>query len=260
VTAARTGRAWRVAGACVPGVSHLRNGTPCQDAQYWREEADGALIAAVADGAGTAAHAEIGSAVAVRAAVEQAAALWWACRPERREDWSGLMRDVFEAARQAVVNAALERGLPLTDLSTTLLLAVAAPAWTAAAQVGDGAVVGRLRERALKPLTRPQATEYLNETTFLTSRNGLSSLQVAVREEPAAALALLTDGLQMLALKMPGGEPHPPFFMPLLRFTAATADAARAAELLRGFLQSPDVTRRADDDLTLLLAVRNKAR
>ena len=48
------GGVWRVTGASVPGVSHLRSGLPCQDAHAWRQEAGGVLIAAVADGAGSA--------------------------------------------------------------------------------------------------------------------------------------------------------------------------------------------------------------
>jgi hypothetical protein len=69
-------------------------------------------------------------------------------------------------------------------------------------------------------------------------------------------LALFSDGLQMLALKMPPGTPHPPFFAPLMRFVAQTRDRATAEEHLRGFLQSPRIAERADDDLTLVLAVR----
>jgi hypothetical protein len=73
---------------------------------------------------------------------------------------------------------------------------------------------------------------------------------------PLTGLALLTDGLQMLALKMPGGEPHEPFFQPLLRGVMTAESRERAEEQLRGFLLSPRIRQRAQDDLTLLLAVR----
>ena len=71
---------------------------------------------------------------------------------------------------------------------------------------------------------------------------------------PATRVALLTDGLQMLALKMPGREPHLPFFDPLFRFAAGEADTAAAAERLAAFLAGPRVSARADDDLTLVIA------
>ena len=68
-------------------------------------------------------------------------------------------------------------------------------------------------------------------------------------------LALFSDGLQMLALKMPQGTPHPTFFSPLLGLLATTP-LGQATKHLQGFLQSPRVAEKAEDDLTLLLAIR----
>ncbi len=247
---------WRVAGVSAAGAGHVRGGLPCQDAHGWKLEADGALIAAVADGAGSVPCAAEGARIAVKAAVEQAAAIWRVGRPHDRDDWGQLVRGAFTVAQLAVQSAARELGRPIHDLSTTLLLAIAAPEQTAAGQVGDGAVVARFAGEGLTALTRPPYTEHLNETTFLTSDGALDEMQFALYELPADGLALLSDGLQMLALKMPQGEPHAPFFAPLLRFTAAASEPARAEEQLRAFLQSPGVAERTDDDVTLLLAVR----
>jgi hypothetical protein len=249
---------WKAAGASVTGAGHLRGGLPCQDAHAWKAEAGGVLIAAVADGAGSAACAEEGARVAVRAAIEQAATIWRLDRPRNRDDWGGLLQGAFSAARQQVHAAARRLKQPFQELATTLLLAVATPEHTAAGQVGDGAVVARLAGGDLTALTRPPLTEHLNETTFLTCDEWESELQIAWSEDPAHCLALLSDGLQMLALKMPQGVPHAPFFAPLWRFTAA-AEPARAEEQLSAFLQSPGVAERTDDDVTLLLAVRQTA-
>jgi len=256
---ARLQGVWRVAGASVPGAGHLRSGLPCQDDHWWRLE-DGVLIAAVADGAGSASHAEEGARAAVRAAVDQAATIWQTQDPRQRDEWEHLLQGAFIVARLAVQSAAKALGRPVHDLATTLLVAVATPEQTAAAQIGDGAIIARLVGEGLSALTRPPHTEHLNETTFLTSDGALAEMQYAVRRKPARGLAMLSDGLQMLALKMPGGEPHAPFFAPLLRFTAAAAEPERAELQLRAFLQSSGVVQRTDDDLTLLLAVRQPAR
>jgi hypothetical protein len=58
----------------------------------------------------------------------------------------------------------------------------------------------------------------------------------------------------MLALKIPPGIPHAPFFSPLFQFVTDMTDAVVANEQLGTFLRSPRVTERADDDLTLFLA------
>ena len=46
---------WNVAAATVAGASHLRRGLPTQDAHQWKVLADGIFVAAIADGAGSAA-------------------------------------------------------------------------------------------------------------------------------------------------------------------------------------------------------------
>ena len=48
----------------LPGPYHIKKGIPCQDAYCIRESADGAIIAAVADGLGSEAHSDIGAKIA----------------------------------------------------------------------------------------------------------------------------------------------------------------------------------------------------
>jgi hypothetical protein len=96
--------------------------------------------------------------------------------------------------------------------------------------------------------------EYLNETTFLTSETALESPQVVVWRGAWKHAALLCDGLQLLALRLPEGTPHERFFQPLFRFLERASDRSEAQGELSAFLQSPRITARADDDLSLLLA------
>src|SRR5438874_1519448 len=65
---------WRVVGTSVPGVRHRRRGEPCQDVFRRTETADGTLVIAVADGAGSAEFAEVGARRAVEGAVAGATA------------------------------------------------------------------------------------------------------------------------------------------------------------------------------------------
>jgi hypothetical protein len=127
------------------------------------------------------------------------------------------------------------------------------PAWIVAIQVGDGAVVVR-RGETFEALTAPDHGEYINESTFLTSGDYQEHAQVVIRDQTGIdGVALLSDGLQLLALNLQTGEPFAPFFRPLLQF-AARPDADEPE--LSAFLASPRVCARTDDDKTLLLAVR----
>lgn len=245
--------AWRVVGASQVGTSHQKLGLPCQDAHHWLQVEGHTLVAAVADGAGSAPLAAVGAATAARIAVETLYSRL-AAAPTSDEGWQGLLVEAFQTARSAVAAQAQALGAEARDLATTLVLAVATPSLLAAAQVGDGAVVVATDDGAVIGLSEPSVGEYLNETVFLTAPDALTNLSVRVRHRPPRHLALFTDGLQMLALKMPDGTPHPPFFGPLFRFVEGTTDPEEAREQLAAFLAAPKVTGRTDDDLTLVLA------
>jgi serine/threonine protein phosphatase PrpC len=246
---------WRVVAASVRGTSHARTGRPCQDAHHWDIWPEGILVAAVADGAGSATRGELGAEVAVRVAVE---AIYPGPTipplPEDDEGWRLLLTNTLKAARGAVEAEAAAREVTARDLATTLIVVVATHELVVAAQIGDGAAVVSDGEANLIALTTPQSGEYINETTFLISPDALEKAQVTVWRGAPKHLAVFSDGLQMLALKMPDGTPHAPFFSPLFRFVANVTNEVQAQEQLAAFLCSPRITERADDDLTLLLA------
>ncbi len=265
---------WRVAGMSMAGTSHVKTGLVCQDNRGWFAAGD--LIAvAVSDGAGSAPSSHVGSAVAVRAAITNLLELYetgqlknggrrvqrWfdRCPLIRRKKQDGdtklktqLLRSLGVATK-AVEEAAASIGAMPRDLATTLIVVVAGPEFVAAAQIGDGAVVVGDRDSNLTSLTAPSASEFLNETTFLTSPSAPQRVQVNVRRMTPANLAVFSDGLQMLALKMPMAEPHAPFFTPLFRYISATPEE-RAEQGIEEFLRSKRIGGRTDDDVTLVLA------
>jgi hypothetical protein len=261
---------WRVVGASVQGSSHAASGLPCQDAAIWRALPGGALVLAVADGAGSAAHSDVGAAAAVVAAVESlaastgdAVAAGW---PDAEDGWLTVMRAACAAAVESVAGVAANAGAPVREFATTLTCAVVAGPWLATAQIGDGLLVASTAggvDGETFVAARPQRGEYANEAYFLTMSGALDYMAVAAYRRPIRALAASTDGLLRLALHLPACEPHLPFFRPLFAFTqqAGAADDGvhrdgrdGSRELVR-FLDSPRVCARTDDDKTLVLAV-----
>jgi len=169
-----------------------------------------------------------------------------------------MLIDALGMARAQVEAGAADQGAEPRELASTLILLAAGSAAVACAQVGDGAAIAAAVDNgnALVGLTAPATGEYINETTFLISPGGVESAQVRLWRGQPAFVAMISDGLQNLALKMPGGEPHEPFFRPLLNFVRETEDAGCRRERLAALLSSPRVRSRADDDLTLLVAAR----
>ncbi len=241
---------WRVIGASVQGVSHVKTGAPCQDAHAWMVLPDRTLLAAVADGAGSAVLAEVGAQLAVQTALDCLQHAW----PAQDGDWQPFFTSALRAARQRLEQEAEARECGLRDLAATLIVVVVSDEVTISAHIGDGAAVLRDEAGALHLLATPQSSEYVNETTFLVSADYLSAAQFTIWQGRAQYVALFSDGLQRLALQMPLGKPHAPFFAPLFQFAAQAGE--NADEQLAAFLRSPRITARADDDLTLVLAAR----
>lgn len=244
---------WRAIGASVRGTSHARGDQPCQDAHAHRRLPGGALALAVADGAGSAAHAEAGARAAARAAVD---ALADSAATVADGGWTALLDAALVAALNAVESAAAAKGVEVREMSTTLIACVASHDGVAVAQVGDGAVIVA-DEAGMRAITAPVSGEFANETVFLTTPGAVAGAQRAAWKGTARHLAVFSDGLQGLALQFPARTPHAPFFAPLFAFAAEGGDARDAEAQLAAFLSGSKVTARSDDDITLVLASRD---
>ncbi len=245
---------WRALSVSLCGVSHQSLDLPCQDVHALRILDNGVLIAALADGAGSAKYAEVGATIAATRAVEMLSAKLTANSAPDEEECKRLLQKAMQTAKEAVEEAAAGREAQASELATTLILLIASPDFIAAAQIGDGAVVVSDEEGKLVMLTSPQSGEYINETSFLISPGAIEAMQTEIYSGRVKYLAAFTDGLQRLALKMPENVPHEPFFQPLFRFMEKVTDEQQAQESLTAFLASPRIAERTEDDITLLLA------
>ena len=240
--------AWSVLGESVAGTSHCASGVPCQDAFRFRTFGpDSAWLAvAVADGAGSAAHAEAGATLTCDELVRRVGLV----PPESMLTRDG-MTELFRGVREAVLAEAERLGVPGRELACTALLAVVGPAAAGFAQVGDGAIVVGNRV-----VFWPEPAEYANATDFLTDDDFPARLRFEATDGPTDEVAVTTDGLQRLALDFAAKAPHAAFFRPLFDALKSATDPESLVEPYRTFLESPRVSARTDDDKTLVIAVR----
>ena len=250
---------WQVIGAAVQGLSHQKQGLPCQDALKYRCLPGGIFLVTLADGAGSAIHAELGAQAAVQASVDWLIASLENDQPIECCEWTEVIWESFQNARTALEKLGEENDEPLRSFATTLTCLVATPERLVVGQLGDGAVVAAGEKGDLNTVTTLQRGEYANETNFLTQDQALDLVAIQVIDEQVQALAVMSDGLTRLALKRPNNEPHTPFFKPLFAFvesSATSSDPAQGNEALMEFLASPRVCERTDDDKALVLALR----
>ncbi len=257
---------WRVASAVVEGGDHVRSGTPCQDAARVSLAPTGWLIAAASDGAGSAPRSAEGATCAVRAATLHLAALAASGRLlAAGAAPAALAAEVLSTVRGALTLLASpqpgDASPDLRELACTLLAVAVAPDGSGLAlQLGDGAIVADTGEGP-RCLFWPAKGEYVNETVFVTSRHAAEHLVATALTPGTLDIALLTDGLERLALDFAARAAFPAFFAPMFAAVAAlppgdvTTSAALSAELT-AFLASPRVRAATGDDVTLILATR----
>lgn len=249
---------WRFAAAATAGTSHVRDGLPLQDAYACRvvDGPEPALIAVVSDGAGSASHGASGSAFITSAVLESLSESLL----EAQDDPAAWLRRKVVEAREDLLIEAERHELPPRQFAATLLCAVVTPRWSAFVQIGDGAIVTSEPDSGQWSwLFWPQRGEYANSTSFITDHNALELLQVDHVTTGQEEIAMFTDGLQHLVLHYADQSVHSPFFETMIqpvRDSSAQGEDTSLSRGLESYLQSPTVTQRADDDLTLLLATR----
>src|SRR5207249_9670899 len=71
---------------------------------------------------------------------------------------------------------------------------------------------------------RDWSSDVCSSDLFLTMADSLRTIACRVYAGPVRALAVTTDGLLRLAVKLPEYEPYLPFFRPLFAFVTETND------------------------------------
>ena len=246
---------WQTLGVSVIGSSHIKTDKPCQDSHAFRPLSEDVLLIAVADGLGSADLSQVGSRLAVDAALDALEAAGPGA-DDSPEGWVELLAQAFATARRTLEERAAGANVDLRDLGTTLICVVLAPEWAACGQVGDGAVVARTQDGALALLSAPQRGEYANETVPLTTRNALELVRYSTHTLPMDALAVISDGLQNLSLLSTDYTPFDKFFNPFFDMTARTVDLEHTRAHIEEFFGSERVCARTDDDKTLVVAAR----
>jgi len=264
---------WRVVGVSETGAGHLRSSTPCQDAHAFELVERGWLAIALADGAGSAAQAEVGARLAVDVAVRRLVTslrghLASASQPPRalaseeravvqpRLCWRAPLQHALAAARQAIEDEARRRNVAPRDLACTMIVAVLGPHSVAAAGVGDGGLVVEHPGGRLQTLLRPDTGEFEGETTFVTAEGAVDRAHFGELEAAVESLAAFTDGMQGLVLHRKEWAPHPGFFGNVFDPLRHQSDPAVAGAAVRQMLRSDAVRSRTHDDVTLLVATR----
>jgi hypothetical protein len=250
---------WRYIAAQAIGESHRRLDLVCQDRLACTVLNQESLVAVVADGAGSAPLADRGAEIAVRCFVDYVDGHILG----ETLDLEALMRSAAVFARTRIEEDAREQGASIAHYATTLLAVLVTPTAGGAIQIGDGVIVVNNGGAEWDWVFWPQRGEFVNTTSFLTDQDALERLEVDVfpSAAPVVDVAVLSDGLERLALNHISRTVHSPFFNGFLKELLAVESLEECGSLstdLKAFLSSARVRAQTNDDVSLVVATRRK--
>jgi hypothetical protein len=208
------------------------------------------LLAAIADGAGSASHSQIGSSEAVQHLLKLVSQSEVCAAEISQQRVSGWYQEVLDHLGAVAVR----ESLPVSELACTLLLAIVWQDGAVLGQIGDGAWVLE-KDGAIVTGTWPETGEYANVTVFLTTPGALDHLQFQRVEGKISGIGGLTDGIQSLTLDYSQRIPSDRFFNAMFGPLRTCTDETELIAPLRQMLVSEVINSRTDDDKTLVLGV-----
>ena len=264
-------KTWNLGGVSVVGFSHEENDIPCQDAHAFRITHNNEVIAAVADGAGSAKLSHKGAQAFTTAIVDRLSSISDEKFLDLRDE--NLARSeiikIINAIKvelldtHASVDAASgEKGyqepLTLRDFHSTLIIAICNADGGAFYHVGDGAGAAfSFIDPEAAEVSRPENGEYANETYFVTEENWEDHLRVTSFSGNADTILLMSDGVSGMAMTKGCEGPSINFVIPLLTFLKKNEPATNEIAVTNT-LSKDTVRSITGDDKTLLWIIRNQ--
>ena len=138
--------------------------------------------------------------------------------------------------------------MPVTQLATTLCVALATPKLTLFGQIGDG-IIASEKDDVIATHLIEEKSEYANATWFLQSDGAFEESFRVSALAGLTAFALSTDGMTYKITDITTGQAYEPFFVGSWQHVLSGASAADFAALLRGIKDD-----QTGDDKTMVLA------
>lgn len=205
---------WVIVGASVKGNGHIQSNMPCQDNNKFEFLGEGWGVAIVSDGAGSAAHSELGSKVVVERGIIHFTNLiekeGWKKNNVLPTDAEWLQKAYYtlKRIRDEVEMVANHNKIEFKSLSSTCLVVVFSPLGLLSAHIGDGRMGYKTVSGEWKSMMTPHKGAEANQTIFLTSdfwsipnyvMCGVLVPETIVVRQPVQAFVLMSDGCENTA-------------------------------------------------------------
>lgn len=247
-------------GASIIGTSHVKKGSVCQDSSKAQKLSNGWVVAAVADGVGSAKHSEIASKIAVDTVTQIC------CdridKHTKITELKTIILDAYRVAEKTIEEFAEKQNDSITEYDTTLSMVIYDGEKIVYGHSGDGGIVGLTTDGKYIKITTPQKAE--DNVCVIPLRAGESAWVIDECHERLASVLLATDGVYdtFFPYLLKGQQVE--IYVPLIRYfmdnnwlKATEKNLAEIDASRREFLQS-DAYSSVTDDKTVMVVVNPK--
>lgn len=247
----------RVYAASAIGKSHIDGGIPCQDA-FALNTIDDILIAAVCDGAGSAALSDVGSNLVASTLVSAIADQYRAGEAMHLLDVEAFkikIEAMVAAARASLESLAQTENRALGDYSATLVGVITSASRGYFFHIGDGLAIAQYAAPEQgNIISLPENGEYANETYFITGTEWAAHLRVTPIGNPINMVALMSDGAMPFVMSKGNADFYRPFIDPVTKYLESVSEA-EGSKALEGTLSDVRTHQITSDDKALLIAL-----
>lgn len=184
---------WKVSQCAVQGRGHQQKNIPCQDKTFSLFK-NGVQIIALADGAGTASHAEYGAEAVVEEVCELLSEQFQFFYDT--DDAESVQKGIIGFLLDKLSSRAAELGCEIKDLASTVLFAAIKENQYILGHLGDG-VIGYWKGTEIGVASEPDNGEYANMTVFVTSPSATDDLRLSKGNiGELCGFVLMSDGAE----------------------------------------------------------------
>ncbi len=202
---------WKIAAGSVIGKSHLEYDLPCQDTFKIRRLTPNWGIAILSDGAGSCKLSHLGSRILVNEGISifstemKKYKILKNKKPLRKDHWRRIVLRCFHELRIKLETNATEKGIPIKELSCTIIVVVFSPWGVMSAHIGDGraAYCNALREwqSVMMPFTGSQAGTTVFFTSDIVLENPNLYIETRSIRDTVTGFSLLSDGCEKVCFE-----------------------------------------------------------
>lgn len=182
---------WKAVNYEVCGRSHKKTSLPCQDKTIF-SSSNNVDIIALADGAGSAKLSHYGAETVIKAASEFVSNNFDTLISN--EDGKQVKIEILNYLLDSLKSKSVELLCDLKELASTFLMVAVKEDKFLISHIGDG-VIGYLKSGELKIASKPENGEFANTTTFVTSKDAISTMKLFKgNSESINAFVVMSDG------------------------------------------------------------------